>query len=328
MGIKVTIVGGAGTVGSCAAFRLAQDGLASEIVLLDARRNMAQAHAYDIDQAMVHRNTTAVRAGDIEDTKDSDLIIVAVAVFGRPPLLSRSLSLEENLKLVMELMPPLVAQSPSAFWFFISAPVDVLVYLMHRLFSIPRHRIIGLNRNDTTRLRWAIGRTLSVPGPKVEAFMLGEHGETQVPVLSHVRVDGKEVKLTADQKREIKSKVDEFLPKWVNLQAGRTAGWTTAESIGDVARTFATDDGAVWACSMPLEGEYGLSDVGLGVPVRLGRQGIKEIIQLDLDPAEKEALETSARTIKSQIQQAEVFLDHSMIAYDNLLILLEGGKRS
>jgi malate dehydrogenase len=327
--MKITIVGGAGCVGSCAAYRLAQDGFVSEIVLVDSRRNVAEAHALDIEQAVVHRTKTQVRAGDIKDTRDSDVIIVAVGVWGRSPIASRAMNLGQNLNLVMDLVRPLNAQSPSAFWMIVTTPVDALVHLIHRIFSIPREKVIGINRNDTSRLRWSVAKILSVPATDVEAFVLGEHGDTQVHVLSRVNVRGERVSMDAQQKEQVRNKIVGFLSQWNQLQSGRTAGWATAESIGDIVASMASGDEQMWASSTPLEGEYGLRDVSLGVPVRFGPAGVKEIIEFDLDPAEMSGLEASANAIREQVKRGEALLSESAGALNELLTSLkDGGKRS
>lgn len=327
--MKITIVGGAGCVGSCAAFRLAQDGFASEIVLVDIRRNIAEAHALDIDQAVVHRTNTHVRAGEIKDSGDSDIIVMAVDVLGRPPTASRGQSLEQNLKLLTELMGPLIKESPSALWMIITNPVDALVYLIHRIFSVPRKKIIGMNRNDTSRLRWAVAKTFSVPATDVEGFVLGEHGDSQVHVMSDVRIRGEKVSLSAEQRGEIRNSAMSFLPRWIKLQPGRTAGWATAESIGDILSSMASSDGRIWVCSTPLEGEYGLRDVSLGVPMRLKPEGVKEIIEFDLDPVERDGLKASAERIQGQIKHGLAFLNDSIGALDEMLTLLKvkGGTK-
>jgi malate dehydrogenase len=324
--MKVTIVGGAGCVGSCAAYRLAQDEFVSEIVLVDMRRNVAEAHALDLEQAVVHRTKTETRAGEINDTKNSDVIIVAVGVWGRPSFSSRAISLEQSLKLVIDLVGPLKAQSPSAFWMIVTNPVDALVHLIHRTFSIAREKVVGLNRNDTCRLRWSIGKVLSVPATDVEAYVLGEHGESQVHVLSRVYVRGEKVSLDARQSDEVKNKIAGFLPQWNQLQSGRTAGWTTAESIGDILGSMASGDGRIWACSTPLEGEYGLRDVSLGVPVKLGPKGVKEIIEFDLDPVERNGLEKSARTIQEQIKRGQALLIESAGALNELVTSIKESR--
>lgn len=306
--MKVTIIGGCGVVGSASAFRIAQDGQVSEIILVDVRRNLAEAHALDIEQAVVHRATTRVRGGEIEDTKDSDVIILAASVPPRPIDISRRDYLAENLPLIIDAVSPLLARSPSALWIVATVPVDPLVYLIHRVFSIPREKIIGLNRNDASRFRWAIARTLSVPSTTIESFVLGEHGETQVPVFSHIQIDGKAVSLKPQQIKKIREEISGFFPQWNRLQPGRTAGWTSAESIGDIITSIVSEDGKLWTCSTCLEGEYGLKEVSLAVPIRFHRKRVKKIVEFDLDPGERKALKASAVSIQEMIKEGEILL--------------------
>jgi len=221
--VKVSIVGGGGVVGSTAAYRIAHDGLASEIVLVDVNRNLAEAHALDIDQAVAYRGATRIYAGDIKDTKNSDLILVTVTGPRPPSLSSRSELLPTNLPLIIELMEPLLVQSPSAIWFLTTAPVDPLVYLVHRIFSIPRHKVIGLNWNDSSRFCWAIARILSVPCSTIEAFVIGEHGETQVPLFSLIRIHGEKISLDPDQKDRIRSEIEPLNRSEVSLKASFAA---------------------------------------------------------------------------------------------------------
>jgi len=306
--MKVTIIGGCGAVGSATAFRIAQDGQVSEIVLVDLLRNLAEAHALDIEQAVVHRATTRVRAGEMEDTMDSDVIILAAGVFRRPIEISRRDYLAENLPLIINAVSPLVARSPSALWVIATVPVDPLVYLIHRAFLIPRQKIIGLNRNDTSRFRWAVARTLSVQSTAIEAFVLGEHGETQVPLFSRIRIDGRAVSLDPEQIKTVQEEMAGFYARWNRLQPGRTAGWTSAESIGDITASIVSEDGKLWTCSTCLEGEYGLKEVSLGVPIRLHSGKVKEIIEFDLDPGERMALKASAVSIQEMIKEGENLL--------------------
>lgn len=306
--MKVTIIGGSGVVGSSTGYRIAQDGHVSEIVLVDVRGNLAEAHALDIEQAVVHRATTRVRAGEIEDTKGSDVIVLAASVPRHSFEQSRREYLAENLPLVFDMVNPIYARSPSALWMIATLPVDPLVYLMHRAFSVPREKLIGLNRNDTSRFRWAIARTLSVPTTAVEAFVLGEHGETQVPIFSRIRIHGEAVSLKPDQITQIQSEISGFFLKWNKLQPGRTAGWTTAESIGDIISSMVSEDGRVWACSTCLDGEYGLKEVSLGVPIRLSSARVKEIVEFDLNPAERKAFEASAASIQEMIKEGQALL--------------------
>lgn len=310
--MKVTIIGGAGVVGASAAYRIAQDGRASEILLIDAHRNQAEAHALDIGHAVCCRSTTRLLAGEIEDSVNSDVIIMTAAVPHRSTVTSRSEFLQENLPIVLSLTEKLAKYSPNASWVMVTIPVDTLSYLLHKLYSIPKQKIIGLNRNDTCRFRQAISKTLKVPSTSVEAFVLGEHGQTQVPIFSQIKINGKPVMLSSDEKNNVKSEISTFFKDWNRLNPGRTAGWTSAESLGDVLLSMGSKEPKIWNCSTPLEGEYGLYEVSLGVPVKLGLQGVEKIVALELDNEEREALRGSANTLKNEIQAAAKLVGRSL----------------
>jgi malate/lactate dehydrogenase len=307
--MKISIIGGGGVVGSSAAFRIAQDGFASEIVLVDARPNMAEAHALDIEQSIARRAATRVRQGGLEDTKDSQVVLISVGAVNRTFNAARASRIDENIGMMIDLMEKLAPLSPSAVWMIATVPVDAIVYLIHRHFSIPRSKALGVNGNDTARLRWAIAKTLSVPATSIEAFVLGEHGDSLVPVFSQVKVNGKTVSLTQGQMDQIRTGISDFLKRWIELQPGRTAGWTTAECIGDVIKSMVLNDERVSACSTPLDGEYGFRGLGFGVPLRMDSKGVKEIVQFDLSPVEREALTASAGIIQEQIKRGEALFE-------------------
>jgi malate dehydrogenase len=168
--------------------------------------------------------------------------------------------------------------------------------------------VIGLNRNDTARFRWAIAKALSVPSTAVEAFVLGEHGESQVPLFSSIKIDGRPVALKPEEKERIREEMAGFFVAWNRLLSGRTTGWTSAESIGDIIGSMALDDGRLWPCSACLIGEYGFRDVSLGVPVALASGKIKEIVEFDLEPSEQQALAASARSVQEMIRDGEALL--------------------
>ncbi len=132
--------------------------------------------------------------------------------------------------------------------------------------------------------------------------------------------------MAEDQKEQVRKRIASFLSEWNQLQSGRTAGWATAESIGDIVASMASGDGRIWSCSTPLEGEYGLRDVSLGVPVRVGPAGVKEIVEFDLDPGERSGLEASADAIRLQIKRGESLLIESGIALNQLLTSLKKGR--
>jgi malate dehydrogenase len=297
-------------VGSSAAYRIARDGKVDEIILIDVQKNLAKAHALDIEQAVVNRTNTQVRDGEIADTKNSDIIIMTAGI-GHRPSVTRSEFLSENLPIVMDLTEKIVEYSPSAFWLIATVPVDPLVFLIHEIFSIPTYKTIGLNRNDTCRFRWAIAKVLSVPSNKINALVLGEHGQTQVPIFSQIFINGKKVSLRPEQVQKVKDSISGFFNQWNLLSPNRTAGWASAESIGDIILALTSGSDEILTCSTPLKGHYGLSEVSVGVPVRLNKAGIREIIEIELEKSEKNALEASAAAVREGIVQAKALINSS-----------------
>jgi malate dehydrogenase len=129
-------------------------------------------------------------------------------------------------------------------------------------------------------------------------------------VFSQIQVNKTPVSLNSEQKKQIRTSISDWLPNWVRLDSGRSAGWTTAECIGGVLVSMASKDGRAWACATPLDGEYGYRDIAFGVPVKMGPEGVKEIVEFDLTREEKKALGVSAETIREQIKQGKAFLDN------------------
>jgi malate dehydrogenase len=307
--MKISIIGGAGVVGSTTAFRIGQDGYAREIILVDVARRFAEAHALDIEQAVAQRSTTKVFAGELDDTKDSDIIIMAAGVPFRQAAKSRLELFADNLSLIADLAEALVTRSPSAVWIVATAPTDPLVYLIHKYFLVPRLKVIGLNRNDTSRFRYAIAKVLSAPSPEIEAFVLGEHGKSQVPIFSKIKFKGQDISLNPEQILEVKDNISDFFLKWHHLNPGRTPGWTSAESLGDIVSAIASGNGEIFPCSVTLKGEYGLQDVSLGVPIRFGPDRSLEVIEIPLNSEEKSAFVSSASSVKEVISKGNKILD-------------------
>ena len=309
--MKVAIIGGGGVVGSTAAYRIAQDGIASEIILVDARPNMAQAHALDIEQAIVRRAPTRVRAGRREDTKDSDVIIVAVGAVARPSEIQEASFLEENMGDDGSGGTALVL-SPRALWMIATIPVDTFVYLIHHRFSIPRKKVIGVNGNDTSRFRWAVAKTLSVPahgGRSLCAWRAWRNSSACVqPGPGKSRSP---FPLNSDQQE-----TDTDEPSPIGFRTG--SGWSREDQpVGQRLNASAMswsawplNDDRVWACSTPLDGEYGYRDVAFGVPVRMGPEGVKEVVEFDLVLGKNaRPLSISAEAIREQIRRGRVLLE-------------------
>jgi malate dehydrogenase len=299
----MTIIGAGGSVGGPAAFYTAVQGLADEIVLLDMRQNVAQQHAMDLSTA-VSALGVAVRAGSYEDLSGSDVVMNAAGV-PQGLIADRMEMLSKNLPLVKEVALQIKRQCPAAFVITATNPIDPLNYATWRAGGFDRRQVIGYSINDSYRFREIVARAKGVKVAQVQATVIGEHGSTQVPLFSSVRVDGRRVSFTEDEKNDIRSEAPRILKRYEELQAGRTAGWTSAVGLTAIARAVLQDTGEIFPCSVVLEGEYGRCGLSMSVPVRLGKEGVREILEWELEPDEREGLERTAATLSAAARTVE-----------------------
>jgi malate dehydrogenase len=301
--MKVTVMGAGGSVGGPAAFYTAVQNLADEIVLIDVRQNVAQQHAMDLGTA-VSALGVVVRAGGYADMKGSDVVINAA---GLPQglIADRMEMLTKNLPLIRDIALEIKRHSPSAFVVTATNPIDPLNYATWRVGGFDRRQVIGYSINDSFRFREMVAGAKKVKVDQVEATVMGEHGSTQVLVFSSVRINGHPVSFSEGEKRGIRADVPNILKRFEELQAGRTAGWTSAVGLTAIARAVLHDTGEVFPCSVVLEGEYGRRGLSMSVPVRLGKDGVREIQEWELAPDEREGLERSADVLAAAAKTVE-----------------------
>ncbi|MFJ9007647.1 malate dehydrogenase [Streptomyces canus] len=288
--MKVVIIGGAGGIGSSAAFNLLSAQGTYEIVLVDTRPNMITSHTMDLENVLgLGATADTVRGGTPEDALDADVVVLSAAV----PLRlnsSRSVFLADNARIVNECLRPLreAGADFGGLVLMLTNPVDPLLTWVHRQGWLPRERLIGYTLNDSLRLRTGIAFALGVPPKDVDAWMLGEHGEGQVPLYSRVRVGGEPVVLTDEQRTVAEEYVDTWYSKHVALDSGRTSTWTTGLGTARLIEAIATGSGTLVPASVVLDSEYGVHGASLTVPVELGPEGVRRIAAWDL-PADEAA---------------------------------------
>ena len=295
--MKVAIVGAAGSVGAPAAFYIAASGLADEIVMIDMRQNVVQQHAMDISTAASAQNVS-VRAGAYEDLAGSDVVINAAGV-PQGLITDRMEMLPKNIPLIRDLALEIKRHCPEAFVITATNPVDPLNYAMWRVGAFDRRRVIGYSINDSFRFREMVARAKGVKVSQVQATVIGEHGSTQVLLFSSVRIDGRPVAFSEEEKGAIRAEVPNILSRYEELQSGRTAGWTSAVGLAAITRAILRDAGEIFPGSVVLDGEYGRREMSMSVPVRLGRTGVQEIFEWELAPDERAGLERSADVLEA-----------------------------
>jgi malate dehydrogenase len=295
--MKVTVIGAAGSVGAPAAFYIGVTGLVDELVLIDMRPNVVLQHALDMSTAMCDQGVKVI-AGGREDMAGSDVVINAAGV-PQGLIADRMEMLPKNVPLVREIALDVKRYCPEAFVITATNPVDPLNYCMWKAGGFDRRQVMGYSRNDSTRFREMIARTKGVKPVEVQATVVGEHGSTQVPLFSSARVNGAPVAFTEPEKQAIRQEIPTVLRRFEELQAGRTAGWTSALGLAALTRAVLCNTGEVFPCSVVLDGEWGQRDVSLSVPVRLGKGGVQAIEEWELAPDEREGFARTAAAMRA-----------------------------
>ncbi len=227
--MKVTIIGAAGCVGMSAAFHIAASGLADEVLLMDVRDNLVRHHAMDLSTA-VSGLDVKVEAGGYEDMAGTDVVIDAAGLHGDITA-DRSELLVNNTRLVRDTALKLQENCPDAVIITAVNPVDPLNYALWLAGGFERRQVIGYSFNDTLRFREFVAGAKGVEVSRVEALTIGEHGLTQVPLFSSVRIDGEAVLFSDQEKQQIRSAYPAFFERLEGLKAGRTTGWTCAVGL-------------------------------------------------------------------------------------------------
>ena len=293
--MRIGIVGAAGSVGAPAAFYIAISGLAAEILLVDLRPNMVQQHAMDITTAASAQGVR-VSAGTLDDLVGYDVVINAAGVH-QGLINDRMEMLPKNISIIRDVSRKIAETSPGAVVITATNPVDPLNYATWRAGGFPRQQLLGYTLNDSLRFRELVAKVKGVEVAQLAATVIGEHGTTQVPLFSSVRLDGRPVDFTDAEKAWILGEIPHILRRFEELQTGRTAGWTCAVGLAALVRAVRDDTGEVFPCSAVLDGEYGRRGISIGVPVSVGRKGIRHIEQWPLSAEESAAFDRSAASM-------------------------------
>lgn len=300
--VKVTILGGAGGVGASTAFNLALLRRPDEVVVVDSRPEMITSHVMDLEQVLELSPGCRIREGEASDVRDSDVavLISATPITAGTP---RVEYLARNAVIADELGDALPT-SWGGVVVVVTNPVDPLVTRLQRRTGFDRRRVVGYTINDSLRLRTGLAKALGVEPGRVEAWVVGEHGDKAVPLFDRVRVDGAPLRPTPEQAAAAEEYFRTWYPKHVALDSGRSSTWTSG--LGVARMVAALDgDGELWPASIVLEGEYGVEGVAVTVPVTLGRGGVARIHEWDLAPAELEALHDSAEFVRAAVASVD-----------------------
>ncbi|MEO1401036.1 MAG: malate dehydrogenase [Cyanobacteria bacterium J06635_1] len=311
---KVTVVG-AGNVGATLAQRILYHNLA-HVVLIDIIEGRPQGLALDLmeSQPLESFAYTVTGTNDYADTANSDVVVITAGL-PRKPGMSRDDLVQVNGKIVIEVMQRAISTSPNAQFIIVTNPLDVMAYLAWRVSGLPPGRVMGMaGVLDSARFRSFIAQGLKVPARDVETLVLGGHGDLMVPLLSCTTVSGLPIAelMAPEQVAQLVERTRHGGAEVVNLLKTGGAFYAPAASAATMVQAILHNQSRVLPLSAYLSGQYGLSDLFLGTPCRLGRNGVETILELPLSPAEQTALETSARAVKQTLVTAMPLLETSI----------------
>lgn len=302
--MKIGIVG-TGQVGSAAAYAMALLGTATEVVLVDMDPALARAQAEDIAHAVPFASATRVGSGGYRDLAGAGIVIVAAGVAQRPGE-TRLALLGRNAEVFRDVTARVLDAAPDAILLIASNPVDVMTQVATRLSGLPAARVIGSGTIlDTARFRWLVGQHLGIAPQSVHAYVLGEHGDSEVLAWSSARAGGVNLLSFAEQvgapaTPEVRARIDEGVRRAAyTIIEGKGATWYgIGAGLARVAAAIARDEGAVFSVSIATPEVEGVTDVALSIPRVLGRTGVVADLFLDLAPDEHEALRASATLLQ------------------------------
>jgi malate dehydrogenase len=302
--MKITVIG-AGNVGATTAQRIVDKGLANELVLVDILEGIPQGKALDMYEATPVEMTDVriIGTNGYDETASSDIIVITAGI-ARKPGMSRDDLMNTNSGIVKSCTEAVGARSPKAIIIVVSNPLDVMTYVAMKVSGFERHRVMGMaGILDTARFRSFIAMELNVSVEDVTAFVLGGHGDSMVPLPRYSSVSGipiTELLSTEAVDRLVKRTRDGGI-EIVNYLKTGSAYYAPSSAAVQMVEAIAKDKKRVLPCAAFLQGEYGLRDTVVGVPVKLGRTGIEEIVQIKLNNEEQAALNKSAADVKQNI---------------------------
>tara|TARA_B110000495_G_C23022645_1_gene606948 strand:+ start:154 stop:1077 length:924 start_codon:yes stop_codon:yes gene_type:complete len=301
--MKVTVVG-AGAVGASCAEYIAIKNFASEVILLDIKENFAEGKAMDLMQtASLNGFDTKIvgTTNDYSKTSGSDIAVITSGI-PRKPGMTREELIGINAGIVKTVSENLIKHSPNVVLIIVSNPMDTMTYLVHKTTDLPKHRIIGMGGAlDSARFKYRLSEALDCPSSDVDGMVIGGHSDkgmlplTRLASRNSIRVSEF---LSEDRLSEV-LEATKVGGATLTGMLGTSAWYAPGAAVSSLVQSIACDQKKMFPCSSLLDGEYGLSDLCIGVPVILGRNGIEEIVELDLNDSEIDKLKESAEGVKA-----------------------------
>lgn len=306
---KVILVGD-GAVGSSYAFALVHQGIAQELGIVDVVKDRTKGDAIDLADATPWTETKNIYSAEYSDAKDADLVVITAGAPQKPGETRLDL-VNKNLKILSSIVEPVVESGFKGIFLVAANPVDILTHATWRMSGFPKDRVIGSGTSlDTGRLQKVIGEMEHVDPSSVNAYMLGEHGDTEFPAWSYNNVGGVKVadwvkahpEVGENKLEEIHKEVADMAYKIINLKGATFYGIGTALAM--ITKAILNDEHRVLPLSVPMDGEYGLHDLHIGTPAVVGRHGLEQVIEMPLNEDEMQKMQASADQLKKVMDKA------------------------
>ena len=300
--MKITVVG-AGAVGASCAEYIAIKNFASEVVLLDIKEGFAEGKAMDLMQcASLNGFDTKITGStnDYSKTANSDICVITSGI-PRKPGMTREELIGINAGIVKTVSTSLVEHSPNTVLIAASNPMETMTYLAHKVTGLPKHKIIGMGGAlDSARFKFRLAEALGAPISDVDGMVIGGHSDVgMVPLISHATRNSIKISEFISNERLEKVKEDTKVGgATLTKLLGTSAWYAPGAAVSGLVQAIACDQKKIFPCSVLLDGEYGLSDLCIGVPVVLGANGIEQIVEIKLSDSDKAHLHTSAEGVK------------------------------
>lgn len=301
--MKISVVG-AGAVGASCAEYIAMKNFASEVVLLDIKEGFAEGKAMDLMQtASLNGFDTKITGStnDYSKTADSSVVVITSGI-PRKPGMTREELIGINAGIVQTVTENLLKFSPNAIVIVVSNPMDTMTYLVHKISGLPKNRIIGMGGAlDSARFKYRLAEALEAPISDVDGMVIGGHSDTgMVPLIDHATRNSIQVSNFLSE-AQMESVVEETKVGGATLTKllGTSAWYAPGAAVSGLVQAIACDQQKMFPCSVLLDGEYGLSDICIGVPVILGKNGIERIVDIPLSDSAKEKMQESAKGVRA-----------------------------
>ncbi|MBN1104066.1 MAG: malate dehydrogenase [Deltaproteobacteria bacterium] len=302
---KVTVVG-AGNVGATAAMRLAEKALA-DVVLVDVLEGVPAGKALDLmEAAPIEKHDSKILGftKDYSGARGSDIVIITAGI-PRKPGMSRDDLLSTNMGIMRTVVKEIAAVAPESVLIIVSNPLDAMCHVAYDTSGFPKERVLGMaGVLDSARYRAFIAMELNVSVENIHAFVLGGHGDTMVPISRYSTVAGIPVTelLPADRVKALEDRTRTGGAEIVNLLKTGSAYYAPASAAVEMAEAILKDNKKILPCATYLQGEYGIQDLFIGVPVKLGSKGVEQIIEISLNEEEQKALHHSAAAVRGLVE--------------------------